>query len=142
MLIPSLKGFFAIGEAMSVDTRNMGFMMSLQHCNQGMIEVYRDREMARIGQLKGLLESEGIKTFVRNENVSMTEAAIPVFAPALCILDDKDKAKALELIQQFEEGDEEVDAPEIRCPACGEMNPGNFAVCWKCQAELEPPAAE
>ncbi|MEM9237291.1 MAG: hypothetical protein AAGB14_10970, partial [Verrucomicrobiota bacterium] len=64
MLIPSLKGFFAIGEAMSVDTRNMGFMMSLQHCNQGMIEVYRDREMARIGQLKGLLESEGIKTFV------------------------------------------------------------------------------
>lgn len=30
-----------------------------------------------------------------------------------------------------------VTGPVWKCPACGEENPGNFQVCWKCEKEKE-----
>lgn len=106
-----------------------------------MIELFRDTEMARVGLFQSILESEGIRTFVRNGNVSGTEAAIPVFAPALCILDEKDQARAVELIRSHSQTPEE-DGPDRKCRSCGEMNPGNFGVCWNCNNELEAREAQ
>lgn len=100
-----------------------------------MIELLREPDLIRIGPLRQMLESEGIRTFVRNENLSNLEAPIPVFQPALCVVDDADYPRAVSLIRQFEEpvGDPLM---EIRCPQCGETSPGTFAQCWNCQAPL------
>lgn len=100
-----------------------------------MIELFRDPEMARVGQYQSILEAEGIPTFVRNENLSGTEVVIPSFYPALCVVDDNDHARAMEIIRSYEQevpGSEE----EIRCPKCGELSPGTFAACWNCGAAL------
>lgn len=103
-----------------------------------MTELFRDPEMARVGQYQSILEAEGIATFVRNENLSGTEVVIPAFYPALCVVDDKDYARAVEIIRSYEQ-----EAPsseeEIRCPLCGELSPGTFSECWNCQAALSAP---
>lgn len=101
-----------------------------------MIEIIREREPARIGYYQTILESAGIQTFIRNENLSTNEAPIPVFWPALCIVNDADHERALAVIRERTEGDEEKSKTEINCPSCNEPNPGNFDYCWSCGAEL------
>ncbi len=103
-----------------------------------MIELFRDPEIARVGQYKGILESEGIPTFIRNENVSGTEVVMPVFYPALCVVDDNDFERAVEIIRSYEQVVQE-EGKEIACPQCGELSPGSFAVCWSCNAALPAP---
>jgi hypothetical protein len=105
-----------------------------------MIELFRDPEMARVGQYQSILEAEGIPTFVRNQVLSGTEVMIPAFYPALCVVDDKDHARAVAIIRSYEQetpGSEE----EIACPKCGELSPGSFSVCWNCEAALVPSAS-
>ena len=101
-----------------------------------MIELFRDKDMTRVGHFQSLLEAEGIKTFVRNESLSVTEAAIPVFSPALCILDEADKDRAVAILQQQIQASREAVKTEVLCPSCGETNPGNFEVCWNCRQDL------
>ncbi len=100
-----------------------------------MIELFRDPEMARVGQYQSILEGEGIATFVRNETLSGTEVVIPAFYPALCVVDDADHPRAMEIIRSYEQ---EVPGSEteIRCPECGELSPGTFSMCWNCQGPL------
>ena len=100
-----------------------------------MIELFRDPEMARVGQYQSILEAEGIATFVRNENLSGTEVVIPAFYPALCVVDDKDYERAVAIIRSYEQETPGSDE-EIRCPQCGELSPGTFAECWNCGAAL------
>ncbi|MGB6223419.1 DUF2007 domain-containing protein [Haloferula sp.] len=102
-----------------------------------MIELYRDRDSSRIGHFQSILESEGIKTFIRNDTLAITEVSIPVFLPALCILDPADKDRAIELLRGFIESSEKAVTTELTCSACGEINPGNFEVCWNCGQEIQ-----
>lgn len=101
-----------------------------------MIELITDPTPGRIAFFKDILEAEDIRTFVRNENMSGTEGMIPIFHPGLCIVNDRDEVRARELIAENQPSDISDTAPEIVCPACGEKNPGNFASCWNCEAEL------
>lgn len=104
-----------------------------------MIELFRERDMTRVGQFQSLLESEGIRTFVRNESLSVTEASIPVFFPALCILDERDHARAVELIRAYEADVGNRANENCICPNCGEESPGTFATCWNCGADIPDP---
>lgn len=102
-----------------------------------MTEVYRSHDSATVGHLQSLLESEGIKTYFRNEHVAQTAIAIQEFTPALCILDEGDVARGVDVIRAYLESTRDVTSAEITCPKCGESNPGNFAACWSCGAPLE-----
>ena len=101
-----------------------------------MIEVYRSEESAMIGHLQSLLEAEGIATYLRNEFASSTTIAIPEVTPALCVLDEKDVARAVGLIREQLEAPELDADQEIICQKCGESSPGTMARCWSCGAEL------
>ena len=105
-----------------------------------MIEVFRNSEFAKVGQYRGILEAEGIRTFIRNESVSGTEVLIPTFYPALCILDEADHDRALGIIKSYEEAPPVDPAGEIVCKECGEASPGTFGNCWNCGSAL-PEAA-
>lgn len=101
-----------------------------------MIELFTDPTLGKIAFFKNILESEGIQTFVRNENMSGTEGMIPLFYPGLCIVNDSDLERAKQLIASNQPSEISETAPEITCSLCGEKNPGNFASCWNCNAEL------
>lgn len=102
-----------------------------------MIEIFRDASLIKVSLYQRKLEEQGIATLLKNESISMTEVQIPVFYPALCIMEDKDHKRALEILKEVIRIEEtEITAPDINCPACNEMNPANFEVCWSCAGEL------
>lgn len=108
-----------------------------------MKEIFRERDYTRVGYFQTVLEAEGIQTFVRNENTVtfMTEVPIPEFYPALCVVDDEDYPRALEILKVHVKDDEQLSQQETPCPKCGESNPANFEVCWSCSASMRADAA-
>jgi hypothetical protein len=101
-----------------------------------MIELITDPTPGRITFFKDILEANGIQTFVRNQNMSGTEGMIPIFHPGLCIVDHADKERALQLIRQNIADENTPAPPDVICENCKEINPGNFALCWNCDAKL------
>lgn len=99
-----------------------------------MIEIYRSRDSATVGSLQGLLEAEGIRTYVRNDSVSRMMVEIPEVYPALCVLDEEDVDRGVELVRDYTEAPRNETGPERICPKCGENSPGTFDACWNCGA--------
>ena len=100
-----------------------------------MIELFRVRDYTVVGFYQSLLEAEGIPTFVRNENLSLTEVQIPTFCPALCILNGDDYPRAVEILQSYAAPEQAApQGGDWTCPSCGEENPGNFDLCWSCES--------
>jgi hypothetical protein len=66
-----------------------------------MKELFRERDPALVGMYQSLLESAGIATHVRNRDlvVMVTEVPIPEFFPALCVVNDGDYDRALEILR-------------------------------------------
>lgn len=97
-----------------------------------MIKVFENFDFSRVGQMQSLLESHGIKTFIRNEYGSSVVGELPFVevVPQLFVLEDKDAARAIELLK--------LDLPmtdaedDWVCPECGIDVDGNFSRCWKC----------
>jgi hypothetical protein len=102
-----------------------------------MIEIFRHHDSATVGQFQSLLESEGIKTYLRNEFGSATTALLPEVTQALCILDEADLDRGVEMIRSYIEAPRDEPLAELSCPKCGEKSPATFAVCWNCGASLE-----
>lgn len=101
-----------------------------------MIELLRYRDITRVTYYRDLLENAGIQTFIRNENLSTTEGvSIPDFYPALCILNEDDQERAMNLINEDIESGKEV-VGEVVCRNCSEKCPSNFDVCWNCGSKI------
>ena len=101
-----------------------------------MKELVRERALIRLSHYQAVLEGAGITTFIRNENVSNVEVPIPTFCPALCVVNDEDYDRAIELLRESDEQAKKASTEDCACPACGETNPRSFDLCWSCGAEL------
>ncbi len=101
-----------------------------------MTELLSTRVPGQIAYYRAILEHAEIQTFVRNEHVSGAEGMIPIFEPALCVVNDEDVSRVLDLMREAKMTEDPGDGPKLRCPACGEDSPSNFAACWSCGAEL------
>lgn len=98
-----------------------------------MKELFRERDLTKVGYCQSILEAEGIATVIRNETLTgLTEFPIPDFFPALCVVDDGDYERAIEVLRDRLAREEAASNDEVACAACGEPNPGNFEVCWSC----------
>ncbi len=99
--------------------------------------VYVDWDYTKVGYLKSELDAAGIPCFIQNEYAHNSIATFsPVaFWPTLCVHDDKDYLKALELVREFNHPRGKR-GPDVKCPHCGEMVPANFEVCWNCQCPM------
>lgn len=97
-----------------------------------MIKVFENFDFSRVGQMQSLLESHGIKTFMKNEYGSSVVGELPFVevVPQLFVLEEKDVARARELLLL------DLPLPEQNenwtCPECGVDVEGNFSRCWKC----------
>jgi hypothetical protein len=69
-------------------------------------------------------------------NSGLTGIPIPEFYPALCVMNDDDYDRAVQIIREQIIANNLRADNEIKCSACGETNPGNFDVCWSCGKEL------
>jgi len=105
-----------------------------------MIEVYSNADSALVGFYRSLLEDAGIRTYFRNEFVSGVEVVVPVFYPAICVLNEEDEARALQIIRE-QSLTASSTGPDWNCATCGETVPGVFAQCWNCSAPLPEPTA-
>ena len=101
-----------------------------------MTEVYRNQDSVTIGHLKSLLEANGISTYLRNEYAASTTMPFPEVTPALCILEDADVERGVLLIREHIEKTDSISDEELTCASCGEVSPGTFETCWKCEASL------
>lgn len=104
-----------------------------------MKELFRERELSKVTFFQSLLEAAEIPTLIKNEHLSVTEASIPDFFPALCVVHDADYDRAHSLIKNHLEETEKLSGIEIICPNCGETSPGNFGTCWNCQSPISAP---
>ena len=103
-----------------------------------MTEVFRNRDSATIGHIQSLLESEGIRTYLRNEYAASPTIAIPEVTPALCIIEDADVERGVELIRAHIEPSRASPDQERTCALCGERSPSTFSKCWNCESILDP----
>jgi hypothetical protein len=96
--------------------------------------LYSSLKLLEIHHLKNLLEAEGIRCQIRNELLSRLAGEIPFTecAPELWLLDERDLARARQIVTDFDRGP--VTGPAWSCPGCGEMLEGQFSACWHCGA--------
>lgn len=106
-----------------------------------MKEIFREADYTRVAFCESILQGEGIQTHIRNKDLvgTLTEVPIPEFFPALCVVNEDDYERAVEILKlRFTEDQERASLPDVRCPKCHEENPATFDVCWSCEAELNP----
>jgi len=96
------------------------------------IKVFENFDFSRVGQMQSLLESHGIRTFIRNEYGSSVVGELPFVevVPQLFVLEDSDAARAIELLKLDLPVTDAAD--DWVCPECGIDIDGNFSRCWKC----------
>ena len=94
--------------------------------------VFENFNFTRVGQMQSLLESNGIKTFIRNEYGSSVVGELPFVevVPQLFVLEEKDLARAKELL--LLDLPVENQGEDWVCPECGVDVEANFSRCWKC----------
>jgi hypothetical protein len=104
-----------------------------------MRSVFVDQDSARVGHAHSILESAGIASFVRN-NLSHTLVGISIvgplriFDPELCVINDEDYERAMELLAGFNpQAVECAPRPDWSCPSCKAAVPASFGECWSCQ---------
>ncbi len=97
--------------------------------------VFTHFDSARVGLCKSLLDEAGITTFIRNEaSGNLTSIPVPVFYPALCVVNDADFDRARGLIAAQIAPVVSTGADWI-CPHCQSRVPAGFAQCWNCERE-------
>ena len=97
-----------------------------------MIKVFENFDFSRVGQMQSLLESHGIKTFIKNQYGSSVMGEVPFVevVPQLYILEVRDLVRAKDLLLlDLPAGETDEDWV---CPECGVDVEGNFVNCWKC----------
>jgi Putative prokaryotic signal transducing protein len=109
-----------------------------------MKEVFTDRDYTIVGFLKGELDAAGIPNYVQNQytNTSMTGIPTALFWPVLCVTNDDDCESAKTIVASFVAARKtKTDQLEVewRCASCGEMVPGEFESCWKCEEPKQEP---
>jgi len=79
------------------------------------------------------LRAAGIRCEVRNTALSGAMGEIPFLecAPQVWLFDERDEARASELLRQLRQP---VTGTPWRCTRCGEESEPQFGSCWKCGA--------
>ena len=104
-----------------------------------MKELYRHKDHSIVVYYKTILESEGIPIMLRNEHVTMaglSEIPIPEFYPNICVMNDEDYPQAWEIMKRTMDNNSIGAEIDVICEECGEINPGNFDMCFSCETPI------
>ena len=85
-----------------------------------------------------LLRAEHIQVEVRGEGLFGLQGELPMedsTQPYVWLLDPNQRTQAEKLIASLERDFAKRSQQEWKCGNCGELNEGQFALCWQCGAE-------
>ncbi len=102
-----------------------------------MRKVFEYPTFLEVGHLASLLESHGIPSVVKNQDVSSLMGEVPFLSafPELWVVDEGDYDRAVALVQEYRsELSDDSNPEDWLCPACGESVPGSFGSCWNCDS--------
>jgi hypothetical protein len=82
------------------------------------------------------LQHAGIAARVFNENMQSIAGEVPpdVAQPEVWLERPEDRLRAERVLAALQS--ERKQSGSVRCSACGEDNPANFELCWRCGANL------
>jgi hypothetical protein len=103
-----------------------------------MRKVFEHPAFHEVGHCESILNSHGIATTIRNQNVSSLSGEVPFAAafPELWILDDNAYDQAVALLRDYHDSARrDANRPDWKCSQCGETLPGSFDSCWQCSRE-------
>jgi hypothetical protein len=94
--------------------------------------VYTNENQFIVNNVKNLLETEEIETFIKNEFAQGAVGGLSVFEawPEVWICNDSDFEPAMAIVKRAQEKDRTGD---WICKNCFEANDSSFEVCWSCQ---------
>jgi Putative prokaryotic signal transducing protein len=100
-----------------------------------MMRLYRAQHLVEASHIKNLLDSAGIRAFLRNENLVRLSGEVPFDQtwPEVWIEDDALADEARALIGDIRTSQRH--SPAWNCSACGESLEGQFSACWHCGTE-------
>lgn len=96
--------------------------------------VYTNESRFLVSNIQNLIESEQIKTFIKNEFAQGAAGDLSVFDawPEVWVFDDADFERATDIVNLLES---KANNADWICQNCGESNDPSFDICWKCQRE-------
>ena len=97
-----------------------------------MRKVFTADNLVTVAHYRNVLESEGIATEIRNQNLGGVVGEIPFTEawPQLWVRHALDAPRAREIIAEVSAAPETGEA--WRCASCGTDNEAQFAACWQC----------
>ncbi len=86
-------------------------------------------------QVHQLLADAGIPVLLKNDFLQGSIGEIPAVDSEIevWLVDATWEPRAQQLLQQWQQERLTLDDVDWQCPECGEINAGNFGVCWACQ---------
>lgn len=101
-----------------------------------MRKVFEHPAFHEVGLYESILQSHGIATFIRNQNVSSLGGEVPSISayPELCVVNDEDYDRAIALIMDYRRSLPTGLTPDWTCTTCREVVPGTFTSCWNCNS--------
>ncbi len=101
-----------------------------------MKEIFANPDFTLVGYFKSILDEAEIPNFVRNGTAASTSGMTsPPFHPTLCITQDSDYDRAIELLEPLHRNPEASESHPWKCATCAEENPANFGACWNCGSD-------
>jgi hypothetical protein len=90
--------------------------------------VFSSYNQTAVYHARNLLETEGIKTLVKNAILSSAMGELP---PAECqaelwVVNDVDAARAQQVLTRT------ISGADWKCESCGEVSGPQFTHCWRC----------
>ncbi|MBS0588067.1 MAG: DUF2007 domain-containing protein [Proteobacteria bacterium] len=102
-----------------------------------MKKIYSASNLMEAQIVLDLLAHAYIPAQIFNQYAQGMAGEIPVHhaCPEIWITRDEDFARGKQIIDTYE--NTPVTTGNVQCPSCGEENPANFQLCWKCGGGLE-----
>lgn len=100
-----------------------------------MKKVYGCENSLMATRIQSLLEPEGIRSLIKNQNLSGALGELPINEcwPEIWIMDDADYDRAMEIVSTVL-SDADIATSPWNC-SCGEKIEGQFTECWNCGKE-------
>jgi len=95
--------------------------------------LYSNENNFLVNNVKNIIESHDIKTFIKNEFAqgAIGEVSAIDSWPELWVLDDADFEQAMEILESSQKI---MSGDDWRCNHCSETNDPSFEICWNCQS--------
>lgn len=100
-----------------------------------MKRLYRAADLIEATHLKTLLDSAGLDTLLRNENMARVAGEVPFIEcwPEVWLRDERDEPLARQILDDFKNR-RRNHGPAWTCANCKEWLEGQFTACWNCGA--------